>query len=158
MAVFVPGTPCPLCGKPMAAPSEVIMFRPFVADRWNPLFVFSDTTLHTSCFARHPLSEEATKWHDEAAHRSKANERVCEVCSKPVLDPDDYFGTGLLTHDPANPLYEINFVHLHRSHAGSWERLGELRRRMEKAHASGAWQGPRLVFGTTPLETVRRIV
>lgn len=155
MALFVSGMACPVCGKSMTASGDVLMFSPFVADRSDPLFVFSDAVVHTACFARHPLSEQATYWHDEAVRNRKAAQRICAACGKAVLDPDDYFGTGLLTRAPDNPLYDFNFVHLHRSHADTWRRFGEFRRSMEAAFASGTWQGPRLVFGTAPAETVR---
>lgn len=158
MALFVSGMPCPLCGKPMTAAGEVIMFSPFVANRSDPLFVFSDAIMHAACFARHALSEQATKWHDEALRHRKPTDRLCAACSKPILEPDDYFGTGLLTRDAASPLYEFNFVHLHQGHAGSWKRSDEFRKQMESAGASGVWQGPKLVFGTRPAEKVRWVV
>lgn len=72
----------------------ILTFAPFVADRSDPLFVFSDATVHSACFTRHPLSEQAKKWHDEAARHKQANERVCAACSELILDPDDYSGRG----------------------------------------------------------------
>lgn len=150
MSLFIPGTPCSLCGTPMNSATDVVMFSPFVADRSDPLFVFSDATVHAACFTRHPLSEEARKWHDEAARHIGSDERVCAACGNPIVDPDDYFGTGLLTRDTASSLFEFNFVHLHRSHAGSWKHFDEFRRRIETAHASGSWKGPNIVFGKEP--------
>lgn len=158
MALFIPGSLCPLCGRPMGSAGEVVMFSSFVADQSDPLFVLSDAAVHTACFAGHPLSEEASRWHDEAARNRKASDRICAVCRKPLLDPDDYFGTGLLTRDAASPLFEFNFVHLHRSHAMSWERFDEFRRRMEEVQSSGSWQGAKLVFGASLAESVRWVV
>jgi hypothetical protein len=158
MAVFVPGMPCALCGKPMTLAGEVIMFSPFVADRTDPLFVFSDAAMHAACFARHPWSEQATKWHEEAVRHSKPSDRLCAACGEAILDPDDYFGTGLLSRDAASALYEFNFVHLHQGHAGSWKRFAELRRQIESVLASGAWRGPRLVFEARPSQKVRWVV
>lgn len=122
MALSVPGMPCRLCGKAMAAASEIITFSPFVADRSDPLVVFSDAAVHAACFARHALAEEATKWHDEALRHGKPP-LLCAACGAPILDPDDYFGTGLVTRDASSPLYELNFVHLHKGHVRSWERF-----------------------------------
>jgi hypothetical protein len=159
MAVFVPGTTCPLCGLPVRSTGEGVIFSPFVADRSDPLFIFSDSVVHASCLSRHPLSVEATKWHGEAVHSRKASERVCAACGRPVLDPDDHFATGLLARAPDNPLYEFNFVCLHRSHADRWPRFDEFRRRMEAAQAEGGqWQGPTLVFGTTRSRTLRWVL
>jgi len=155
MALFVSGMPCCICGKPMRSANEILMFSPFIADRSDPLFVFSDAIVHTACFVQHPLSDQVTKWHDETVRNQRATERTCAACGKPILNPDDYFGTGLLARDPANPLHEFNFVHLHRSHAEGWTRFAEFRRKMEEAFASGMWQGPRLAFGTALAEKVR---
>jgi len=155
MAIFVPGMPCSLCQRPITATDDVVMFSPFVADCSDPLSVFSDAIAHTSCFVQHPLSTEATKWHDEATRQRESAARVCVVCTKPIADPDDYFGTGLLSRDPATPLFDFNHVHLHRSHAARWIRFEELRRLMDNAQASGSWQGPALVINTTQGEKVR---
>lgn len=150
MAIFVPGMPCPLCGMPVGRADEVIAFPPFIADRSDPLFLFSDAAMHATCFTQHRLAKEATEWHAEVRRRGLVSNSVCAACGNRILDPDDYFGTGLLARDPSNPLHEFNFVHLHRSHAGTWNRFDEFRRRMARADASGAWQGPRLVFGAKP--------
>jgi len=158
MALFLPGMRCGLCEKPMTAADELVSFRPFVADRCDPLYIFSDATVHAACFAQHPLSDEATRWHDVAMRYRTPADRTCVACSQLILDPDDFFGTGLLSRDPNNPLYCFNFVHLHLSHAARWEQFDEFRRRVESAQASDAWQRPRLVFGTTPIQTLRWVV
>lgn len=158
MALFIPGMLCPLCGTPITSGREAVMFSPFVANSSDPLFVFSDAAVHSVCFARHPLSEEASWWHDKAVDNRKASRRICCACEGLVLDPDDYFATGLLSRDVASPLYEFNFVHLHRRHAGSWKRFDEFRRRMEEAQASGDWRGPRLGLLSTQAETVQWVV
>jgi hypothetical protein len=159
MAVFFHGMTCPLCGLPVGSLSEAAMFSPFVADRSDPLFLFSDCVVHASCLSRHPLSVEATRWHDEAVRHRKVSDQVCSACGRPVLDPDDYFATGLLARAADNPLFEFNFLYFHRSHADSWPRFDEFRRLMEAAQAEGGqWRGPTLVFGTTPPRTLRWVV
>lgn len=151
MAVFVPGIRCALCGLPVVSLGEAAIFSPFIADRSDPLFVFSDSVVHVSCLSSHPLSAEARKWHDEATQARSVRERVCAACGQAVLDPDDYFATGLLSRAADDPLFEFNFVCLHRSHADSWPGFDKFRRRMEEAQSDGGkWRGPTLVFGTTP--------
>lgn len=103
MAIFIPGITCLLCGKPVLSAAEAVTFCPFVGDRADPLFVFSDAVVHVSCFARHPLSAEATRWHDEALRHRKVADQPCSACGRPVVDPDDFFATGLLTRAPDNP-------------------------------------------------------
>lgn len=157
MALFIPGMLCALCGQPMVAAADVLILSPFVANRADPLFVFSDAAIHKACFARHPLAREAQRWHDEAARQRMPNERVCAVCGIVIEDPDDYFGTGLLSRDVNSPVARYNFVHLHRSHAEKWSGLHKLREWMDAAQASGAWRGPTLLFDSPPTNAVRWI-
>jgi hypothetical protein len=155
MALFVPGVTCGLCGLPVSSASEAVLFSPFVADASDPLVVFSDSVVHASCFGHHPLAAEATRW-QEAAQHPNVRDHVCAACGRPVLDPDDYFATGLLSRAPDNPLFDFNFICLHQSHADSWSRFDEFRSRMEAAQAAGGtWQGPSLVFGTAPSRSLR---
>lgn len=157
MALFIPGMPCIVCGQPMMASGDVMMFAAFVANRADPIFEFSDAAIHKTCFDQHPLSMEAKRWHDEAIHRAGPGKRICVVCGAVITEPDDYFGTGLLSHDASSPLFEYNFVHLHRSHAARWSGLHKLQERIAAAHSSGTWQGSMLRFGSPPTDAVRWI-
>lgn len=152
MALFVPGMSCAICGKPMLVASDTVALPAFVANRADPLFVFSDAIMHSTCFAKHPMSSEAQRWNSEARSHTKPSERVCAVCGNLIANPDDYFGTGLLTRDPANPLFVFNFTHLHRSHANRWSGLEHLRAGMGAAESSGEWRGPRLLVGDATLQ------
>jgi len=155
MALFIPGMICPVCGHPMMASHDVVMFAAFVANRADPLLVFSDAAMHKACFDQHPLSMEARRWHDETLQHIGPSKRICAACGTMIMDPDDYFGTGLLSHNASSPLFEYNFVHLHRSHAERWSGLSRLEEQMAAAQDSGVWQGPTLRFGSPPTETVR---
>lgn len=151
MALFIPGMRCPLCGTSMTKSSDIITFSSFVADRADALFVFSDAAIHRACFARHPLSQQATEWQEITMRNSGPGKRSCAVCETQILDPNDYFGTGLLSRDPTSPLHEFNFVHLHRSHADQWTRFDVFRRLLEEVDTAGVWQGPRLTVNPSSL-------
>jgi hypothetical protein len=150
MALFVSGVKCVLCGLPMAADEEVVMFSPFVANKRDPLFRFSDAPVHAACLRGDPRGNRAVELHEAAMRSADIGKRLCDVCGQPISDPDDYLGLGLLTSDPGNPLFRFNFRHLHRSHIGQWERYEEFRRLVEAMQASEAWDGPRLVFADRP--------
>jgi hypothetical protein len=150
MAIFVPGMKCVLCGLPMTAREEVVLFSPFVANRRDALFKFSDAPVHAACLSRDPLGDRALELHEAATLNADVRRRLCEVCERPILDPDDYLGLGLLTSDPGNALFRFNFLHLHRSHVGQWDRYQEFRRLIEAMQRSEAWDGPRLVFEEKP--------
>ena len=158
MAHFVSGMRCSLCGEAMLDASQVMTFTPFVADRADPLFTFSDAVMHMACFRRHPLSALATRWHDEASLNRLPSARRCAACGEFIVDHDDYFCTGLLASSPSHPLYELNFVHLHRRHAETWQRFAEFKKKLEDAQASGTWKGPRLEFVSTQPLCVRWVV
>lgn len=155
MALFVPGMLCRLCGQPMTAEHEIVMFRPFVPNERDPLFQFSDVVLHASCFRQHPLSEKAVKLHERAIQSSRPGNRVCIVCGQAILAPDDYFGAGLVSSNPASPLFEFNFVQLHCSHLSQWDRFEDFRRLVSRIQDSDAWEGPRIAFGSPPHRDLR---
>jgi hypothetical protein len=150
MAIFVPGMKCVLCGLPMAVSEEVVLFSPFVANKRDALFKFSDAPVHAVCLRRDPLGDRALELHEAATRNADDRTRLCAVCGQPILDPDDYLGFGLLTSDPGSVLFRFNFLHLHRSHVGQWDRYEEFRRLVEAMQSSEAWDGPRLVFEGRP--------
>ena len=88
MALFVPGMKCPLCGLPMVAREEVVMFPSFVANRKDPLFRFSDALMHAACIERDPLGELAVELHNAATRNTDVRKRLCDACGRihPVVD------------------------------------------------------------------------
>lgn len=146
MALFVPGTPCRLCGREMLRGDEVVTFAPFVANKKNPLFIFSDGAVHKSCFERHPLAERARCCHGEALAMLAPDKRLCIVCGERIRKPEEYFTIGFLTDDPASPLFQYNYLQAHRAHLASWSGYTELRRLVEQFQSSGEWDGPRVAF------------
>jgi hypothetical protein len=82
MALFIPGAICPICEKPIGSASEIVMFPPFVANRLEPLFVFSDAVVHADCLAGHPLAAQAMKLREEAGRSSQPRNRVCATLGK----------------------------------------------------------------------------
>lgn len=128
----------------MRSGDRVIVFSPFVANERDPLFIFSDGVFHEECVDQHPLGSTALAVHQETVERLAPSRRLCDACGCLIVDPDDYFTTGYLTSDPADPLHAFNFVQLHRSHFSVWPRMTELRRLLEEERARGRWQGATL--------------
>ncbi len=146
MALYIPGMICALCGKPMNAGDDITGFSSFVANRKDPLFLFSDGVFHTACFQRHPLSDKAQRRWAETRSRIGPGGRICVVCHQAILNPDDYFTLGHLTDDPASPIYEFNFFQAHRRHLLVWEKYASMRSLVEEFQSSSAWDGPRAAF------------
>lgn len=151
MGIFIPGMICPLCGTQMLQSDQIVMFPPFVPNKRDPLHFFSDGVFHRACFEKHPLSDQATRYGDEALRRYRPEGRRCIVCSEEIRDPDDYFGAGYLTSDPASPAFVCNYIQFHRSHFGEWDRASEFYRAIEELMRSEVWDGPRVVFEPLPI-------
>jgi len=52
ITALLPGMARGLCEMPVTEADELVMLRPFVSDRSDPLYVFSDAAVHASCFAQ----------------------------------------------------------------------------------------------------------
>lgn len=156
MALFIPGMACPLCSQAMRSRDDVVMFSPFVANRGDPLYLFSDGVFHRECFARHALAGAASERFEEMRRRTAPGNRKCVVCGEEIASPEDYFGGGHLTDDRKSPLWSFNYVHLHRSHFERWTEAAEFRGLMEELVNSEAWDGPHIIFGPAPVWRVRK--
>jgi len=130
----------------MSRREDVVMFAPFVPNRKDPLYLFSDGVFHKTCFERHPLAERARRRGAEAAAMLAPDKRTCVVCGERIRSPDDYFSTGFLTDDSSNPAFEFNYLTAHRSHLANWPRYTELRGIVEAHQSSSEWEGPRVSF------------
>jgi len=124
MAIIIKGTSvCPLCGQVIKESDEIVSFPPFISDELDPLFEFSDTGFHSSCFRQHPLSENAESCYREILEQTCYEHRICVVCGRNITDPDDYLTLGCLRSDPEHPLHKYNHIQLHRSCITEWREL-----------------------------------
>lgn len=126
------------------------MFSPFLANKRDPLFKFSDASVHTSCVGRDPVGHMAIELQGAVEQHARVTKRVCTVCQQPILNLDEYVGLGVLTSDRRSPLFPFNFLHFHREHIGQWPRYQEFRRLMDTVQSSDAWDGPLLIFTDEP--------
>jgi hypothetical protein len=114
MAIFTVGMICPICAEKILGTDEVVMFPPFVPNKRDSLYLFSDGVFHRTCFDGHPLSGKATKYGNEARNQALPWNRVCVACNQLITDPEDYFSAGYLTNDRASPAFVFNFVQFHK--------------------------------------------
>jgi len=63
-----------------------------------------------------------------------------------MVDPEDYFATGLLTSDPQNPLFQFNFIQAHSAHLRQWELFDRFRQAAHTCITPDQWDGPTLLF------------
>lgn len=141
MAIWMYGTPCPLCGLPMEKEQKTVSFPPFVGNELDPLYVFHDSAFHEECFRRHPMAETATLLLREMQAKIAPNNRRCTVCMQPITDPDDYFTLGQLVSDKNHALFPFNYAQFHRSCLPRWEQRAYVKDLLSGLQASGKWKG-----------------
>lgn len=141
MALFVRGrTPCGICGQVLEQDDEVAVFPPFVANRKDPLWRFSENAFHHACLKRDPLGKLADRRYRETLQRLGPGMRSCAACGREILDPDEYLTFGHLT-DADHPLRQFNYLQLHRSCVPLWPAAGRVLALIEQFYASGTWEG-----------------
>ena len=143
MALLIRGkTRCGICGNVIGDADEATMFGTFVPNVFDPLLLFNDAPLHTSCFRAHPLAGEATRRWDEQQERASFGRRMCDACNEEILRPDDWLFVSHLTSDSSDPLYRFNYRHLHRSHVTSWPEREVLESLLRPRVEAGEFKGP----------------
>lgn len=66
MAIVVEGkTGCSLCGVIMARADDIVMFPHFIWDETHPLWRFSDSAMHSRCFADWSEAEQFRRIYNE---------------------------------------------------------------------------------------------
>ena len=149
MAIFIHGMKCPLCGLPMADSTEVLGFPAFIANKKDPLHLFSDGVFHKRCIEAHPLGDALVCRYEawRAANRPPA--RICKVSGVLITDPDDYIGLGFLVSSPTHELYPFNWAHFSRRAFNEWPQRGALIAAIERLPECGVWDedGVRQILG-----------
>jgi hypothetical protein len=146
MAVFVVGTPCGICGRPIGLGDRRSLFPPFVINLKDPLFIFSDGAFHEECVLRHELGSKALRCADRVLEASSPDRFVCAICGDRIVSPDDCLSVGLLTSDESHPAYRFNGLHIHPSEWAEWDSAPVFQSAVRLLQESSEWCGPRLVF------------
>jgi hypothetical protein len=145
MAIVILGkTVCPICSRAIEDGQQVVSFPPIVTNELDPLFVFHDSALHEECFRHHTLAEAATRRLEEMREKTAPFNRRCSVCTRLILEPDDYFTFGHLVTAEDHALWPYNFAQFHRSCLPVWQDRALVRSLLEELLSSGKWKGPAL--------------
>lgn len=156
MAIMIIGkTACGICGLPITSSKGALSFPPFVSNRRDPLYSFSDGSFHISCLNDSPDSSAAQARCAAMRSRGAKGARKCATCRQEIVSPDEYFGVGFLTDDSASGVREFNYLHFHKTHFELWSRAAAFRERMEAFLRSDAWDGPTLVYEPAPRWVVK---
>ena len=140
MAILVPGkSECGICGKPIMGSEKVASFPPIIANRLDPMAIFSDGNFHSECFRKHPLSSAMLVRYELYKQLSKS--KTCEVCGSEITCPEDFLCTGAFGL-PDNPRFDYRI--LHKSCIPTWQDAEAFRSFLAELRASQHWDGPAL--------------
>ncbi len=142
MALIIEGqTTCRICSKPISELGKTIAFPAFVVNEKDELFFFSDTAFHKVCFEQHPLRNVVKERFASWSKQTGPGNRICVVCDREVLHPDDYLLIHHLTSELSDPLYPYSFTHLHVSCLRDWKPRPAVVSELRRLKASGSWEG-----------------
>ena len=140
MAIFLEGMRCGLCGKAMYESDKLISFPAFVANPQDPIYPFSDATVHSTCLETYPSGQEALFQFDFI----KSNFPIeCMICGLSVNKPAEDTRAGFLyleqevirlphlVYSPLSSAYNYNFAVFHRKCLPGWPERETLRSAIE---------------------------
>jgi hypothetical protein len=79
MALFMSGTPCPYCGKPMVARDDLLGFTSVGYRPGSLLYGINDGVVHRKCLSKHPRRDEIVAAWNEAAEACLGPQYMLEV-------------------------------------------------------------------------------
>ena len=139
MAIFVEGMKCSICNQLIMHEEEKINLPPFISNKNDSLFMFSDAVFHMHCFSNHVLAEKVKNRFNE--FKMASGQKVCLICNKKIENPDEYLGLGFLADNINSPLFRYNYKHFHNYCLSTWTKLPEFYQHLKELHVSGEWGG-----------------
>jgi hypothetical protein len=83
MALIYSGMPCAICGEPLDIHGPRVATTHFIGDETDPLWRFSDTAMHYSCFQEWKHREEfVKKYNDSVKERNEIVARYNELVAR----------------------------------------------------------------------------
>lgn len=140
--VFRGRTRCWICGGVLQAEDSIVMFPPFVGNRNDPMYPFSDSALHEGCFDAHPLAADVRNRVDQA---TPASARTCHLCRRDLTDLDDWFGLPAFGSVTDRLLQRVSAAQFHLSCLRAWPERTELGRRLRETYVQENWDWPGLL-------------
>lgn len=145
MAILIRGkSRCPICNEVIREGQEALCYPPFVPNRLDELYVFNDAPVHSECAQKHPGFQSAEEVVAEAARGARPENRVCEVCHKPIQHPDDHYTLGYLSNE--DPLQRWNFKQFHRACLKDWPDRSEFASAFNEAIKAGTMMVPEVTM------------
>lgn len=139
-------TRCSICGLGFGQVStEAVIFPDMPMNEMDPLHVFNDAAVHSSCLAAHPLTTKARSLLVHAARRGP-----CAACGLAVTDAKPFFETWVLSSDDSDPLAAFNFLVVHEEHFSEWMEAARFESAVGANMGVDRWRGPLIEFVPWP--------
>ena len=120
--VFLNQSKCSICDTIMYEHEEIILFPAFTSNQKDPLYPFSDESLHYSCLGKHLLHQKALAFRETILSKTRPENRICDIGGNRIDQPENYLFIGLLTSDELNPLYAFNFMNIDIQNIPKWSK------------------------------------
>lgn len=144
MAIFIAGmTTCPLCKHVIERENDAVNFPPLFLNQHHDVFAITDAVVHRACLKGRPYARLALA-KLAAYERRRGRPKVCAICGEVISDPDEYFGTGPLADDPAEPISRLDWFEAHVPCLATWEGTSGLIRDLLEASRFEDWEGDAL--------------
>jgi len=128
---------CPICKNILNEGEDVTGFPHFIANTKDPLYIFTDSGVHTNCFLQQPHALRAMKYADR--QHEVFMQKKCTVTGEQITHHREYLALPLLTSDEAEPLFKYNFLTFKIRNIPHWEEREDFVKTAERFIADGKW-------------------
>jgi hypothetical protein len=118
--VILSSSECPLCNKVLHIKTDLYLFPPMIANINDPLYIFSDAGVHSSCLEKHRLGRQAMIYSTKLQKMLAPENRICDITGEMIMDMQNYISFGIFTSDAREPLHEFNFMKMDKQHLSQW--------------------------------------
>ena len=137
MALFLEGTACRICGKPMKQSENRICFPNLIANPLDSLYFFNDSCFHQRCLEAHQDGELIVNILKEEIDKSWPP--TCIVCNQRIESYDDLYGLCRFTSDQKEELYLYNQLTFHKKCIHRWGLMDRFYLMISKLRLTGRW-------------------
>jgi len=139
--VFEDHSKCPLCNKILNNAEEYILFPPFIGNKKDPLFIFSDNGVHVKCLNEHPLGKHALLYLEKYDANIQSVKSGISTSGEVISNPANIIAFGLLTSDATEDLFKFNYFILNKANISEWKQRDEFIRIAARFNQEGKWEG-----------------
>ena len=119
--LFLDLTKCSICGKVIKDTQKAYSFYPFIQNKKDPFFIFSDASFHLECLQQHPLGLTAISFGEQLIFETRPVNRRCKIDNEIISDYKDYIFFDLLSSNKEDDIYRFNFTTLNRNNLDKWK-------------------------------------